>query len=184
MNECDTRSRFSGSRSSQRCQPRRDADGNSPEADAAPPGRAADPGSSACPWRVRLYAPEDGGTRYQVIFTRAEAALDTESEAPVGGDVRAARAIRILGRSTQGSIERGRRDLRGQLAAMRELAWRLGWLDLSVDPPAPRRTERALGDRWPLRARLRPHQRLVDHAAHGARLPRPGNEPHRSRGTS
>lgn len=69
-----------------------------------------------------------------MIFTRAEAALDTESEAPVGADVRAARAIRMLGRSTQGSIERGRKDLRGQLAAMRELAWRLGWLDLSVDP--------------------------------------------------
>jgi len=29
---------------------------------------------------------------------------------------------------------RGREDLRGQLAAMRKLAWRLGWLDRSVDP--------------------------------------------------
>lgn len=29
---------------------------------------------------------------------------------------------------------RGREDLRGQLAAMRKLAWRLGWLDRNVDP--------------------------------------------------
>jgi hypothetical protein len=29
---------------------------------------------------------------------------------------------------------RGLEDLRGQLAAMRKLAWRLGWLDRSVDP--------------------------------------------------
>lgn len=29
---------------------------------------------------------------------------------------------------------RGREDLRGQLAAMRKLAWRLGWLDRSIDP--------------------------------------------------
>jgi hypothetical protein len=29
---------------------------------------------------------------------------------------------------------RGREDLRGQMAAMRKLAWRLGWLDRSVDP--------------------------------------------------
>jgi len=30
--------------------------------------------------------------------------------------------------------QRGREDLRGQLAAMRTLAWRLGWLDRSIDP--------------------------------------------------
>jgi len=29
---------------------------------------------------------------------------------------------------------RGREDLRGALAAMRKLAWRLGWLDRSIDP--------------------------------------------------
>ncbi|GAA1545912.1 hypothetical protein [Brevibacterium picturae] len=29
---------------------------------------------------------------------------------------------------------RGREDLRGVLAAMRKLAWRLGWLDRSIDP--------------------------------------------------
>lgn len=29
---------------------------------------------------------------------------------------------------------RGREDLRGQLAAMRKLAWRLGWLDRNIDP--------------------------------------------------
>ncbi len=30
--------------------------------------------------------------------------------------------------------QRGREDLRGQLAAMRKLAWRLGWLDRSIYP--------------------------------------------------
>ncbi|MFT4286060.1 hypothetical protein [Nocardioides sp.] len=30
--------------------------------------------------------------------------------------------------------QRGREDLRGQLAAMRKLAWRLSWLDRSIDP--------------------------------------------------
>lgn len=30
--------------------------------------------------------------------------------------------------------QRGRENLRGQLAAMRKLAWRLGWLDRSIDP--------------------------------------------------
>ncbi len=30
--------------------------------------------------------------------------------------------------------QRGHEDLRGQLAAMRKLAWRLGWLDRSIDP--------------------------------------------------
>jgi hypothetical protein len=163
-------------------------------------------------WRVRLYAPPPGGTKYQVmfrapadegepwkrvlrrasseaearkIFAQAEAALDTESEAPPRADVRAARTMRMLGeRYLQDSVERGkqprtmeqresrlrahilpaigdvpvakwrveqsrkvmekgaktifsprgREDLRGQLAAMRKLAWRLGWLDRSIDP--------------------------------------------------
>ena len=76
------------------------------------------------PWRVRLYAPEPGGTKYQVmfrapagegepwkrvlrrassedearkIFAQAEAALDTEQATPVGADVRASRTIRMLG---------------------------------------------------------------------------------------
>jgi hypothetical protein len=30
--------------------------------------------------------------------------------------------------------QRGREDLRGQLSAMRKLAWRLGWLDRGIDP--------------------------------------------------
>ncbi len=169
-------------------------------------------GGSARPWRVRLYAPEDSGTKYQVmfrapagggeqwkrvlrranseeearkIFAQAEAALDTEKETPAGADVRAARTIRMLGEEylrdsrergkqprtmegresrlnahilpTIGDVpvskwrvehsrkvmekgsktlfsQRGREDLRGQLAAMRKLAWRLGWLDRSIDP--------------------------------------------------
>ena len=169
-------------------------------------------GGSSRPWRVRLYAPEAGGTKYQVMFrapagegepwkrvlrranseeearkilTQAEAALDTEKETPAGADVRAARTIRMLSEEyLKDSIERGkqprtmeqresrlnahilptigdlpvtkwrvehsrrvmekgaktifsnrgREDLRGQLAAMRKLAWRLGWLDRSVDP--------------------------------------------------
>lgn len=169
-------------------------------------------GGSARTWRVRLYAPEDGGTKYQVmfrapagdgepwkrvlrransedearkIFAQAEAALDTEKDTPAGADVRASRTIEMLGKAyLQDSIERGkqprtmeqresrlnahilptiggvpvakwrvehsrlvmekgaktifsqrgREDLRGQLAAMRKLAWRLGWLDRSIDP--------------------------------------------------
>jgi hypothetical protein len=161
---------------------------------------------------VRLYAPEAGGTKYQVmfrapagdgepwkrvlrranseaearkIFDQAEAALDTERDAPARADVRAARTIGMLGAEyINDSIERGkqprtmeqresklnahilptigdvpvakwrvehsrkvmekgsktifsnrgREDLRGQLAAMRKLAWRLGWLDRSIDP--------------------------------------------------
>ncbi|MGH3352108.1 MAG: hypothetical protein ACRDPS_15680 [Nocardioides sp.] len=163
-------------------------------------------------WRVRLYAPGEGSTSYQVmfrsptgdgkpwervlrrasteteardIFARAEAALDTATETPARADVRAARTIRMLAeeylkdsvardkhpRTIQGRESRlnahilptvsdvpvtkwrvehsrkvmekgsqtifstrGREDLRGQLAAMRKLAWRLGWLDRSIDP--------------------------------------------------
>lgn len=163
-------------------------------------------------WRVRLYAPSSGTSTYQVyfrapagegepwkrvlrrasseeearkIFAQAEAALDTESETPVGADVRAGRTIRMLGEEylkdsiergkqprtmeqresrlnahilpTIGDVpvtkwrvehsrkvmekgaktlfsQRGREDLRGQMAAMRKLAWRLGWLDRSIDP--------------------------------------------------
>ena len=169
-------------------------------------------GGTARPWRVRLYAPGDGGTKYQVmlrapghegepwrrvlrranseeearkIFAQAEAALDTEADAPARADVRAARTIRLLGQEylrdsrergkqprtmeqresrlnahilptigdvpvTKWRVEhsrkvmekgektifsnRGREDLRGQLAAMRKLAWRMGWLDRSLDP--------------------------------------------------
>lgn len=167
---------------------------------------------SSRPWRVRLYAPSNGSNKYQVffkaptgdgepwkrvlrraaseeearrIFAQAEAALDTESETPVGADVRASRTIRMLGEEylkdsiergkqprtmeqresrlnahilpTIGDVpvtkwrvehsrrvmekgaktlfsQRGREDLRGQLSAMRKLAWRLGWLDRSIDP--------------------------------------------------
>jgi hypothetical protein len=169
-------------------------------------------GGGARPWRVRLYAPDNGGTKYQVmfrapagegepwkrvlrratseaegrkIFDQAEAALDTEKETPVGANIRAARTVRMLGEEyLKDSIERGkqprtmeqrvsrlnahilptigdlpvtkwrvehsrkvmekgsktlfsqrgREDLRGQLSAMRKLAWRLDWLDRSIDP--------------------------------------------------
>lgn len=169
-------------------------------------------GGGSRPWRVRLYAPAPGGSKYQVmfrapagedepwkrvlrrasseaearrIFAQAEAALDTEQALPVGADVRTSRTIRMLGEEylrdsiargkhprtmeqrasrlnahivptigdvpvTKWRVEhsrtvmekggktvfsaRGREDLRGQLAAMRKLAWRLGWLDRSIDP--------------------------------------------------
>lgn len=136
------------------------------------------------PWKrvLRQAATDDEARR---IFVQAEAALDTESETPVGADVRASRTIRMLGEEylrdsiergkqprtmeqresrlnahilpTIGDVpvtkwriehsrlvmekgsktlfsQRGREDLRGQLAAMRKLAWRLGWLDRSIDP--------------------------------------------------
>ena len=91
-------------------------------------------GGSARPWRVRLYAPETGGAKYQVmfrapagegepwkrvlrrasseaearkIFEQAEAALDTERDTPVDADVRAARTMRMLGEEyLKDSIER------------------------------------------------------------------------------
>jgi hypothetical protein len=169
-------------------------------------------GDSARPWRVRLYAPEPGSIRYQVmfrapggdsgqwkrvlrrassekearqIFAQAEAALDAEQPTPATAAIRASRTIRALGVAylddscernkhprtleqresrlnahilpTIGDVPvakwrvehsrkvmvkggrtiystRGREDLRGQLAAMRKLAWRLGWLDRNVDP--------------------------------------------------
>lgn len=169
-------------------------------------------GGGTRPWRVRLYAPAPGSNKYQVyfkapagdaepwkrvlrraaseeearrIFAQAEAALDTDKEAPAGADVRASRTIRMLGEEylrdsrergkqprtmegresrlnahilpTIGEVpvtkwrvehsrkvmekgsktllsQRGREDLRGQLSAMRKLAWRLGWLDRSIDP--------------------------------------------------
>ena len=175
-------------------------------------GKPRTSGGSTRAWRVRLYAPETGGTKYQVmfrapagegepwkrvlrranseaearkIFAHAEAALDTEKETPASADVRASRTIGMLGEEyLKDSVERGkqprtmeqresklnahilptigevpvakwrvehsrkvmekgsktifshrgREDLRGQLAAMRKLAWRLGWLDRSVDP--------------------------------------------------
>lgn len=168
-------------------------------------------GGSMRPWRVRLYAPDDGGTKYQVmfraparegepwkrvlrranseaearkIFDQAEAALDTEQATPAGADLRRGRSgcsARSTSRTAssaassrgpwsnaspgstptsfrpsatcrwrsgasgtvvaswrrarrRSSPQRGREDLRGQLAAMRKLAWRLGWLDRSIDP--------------------------------------------------
>jgi len=169
-------------------------------------------GGSARPWRVRLYAPENGGTKYQVmfrapagegepwkrvlrranseaearrIFAQAEEALDTEQAVPASALVRATWTIEALGtkyiedsnarskaaRTIQGRESRlnahivpaigdvpvakwrvehsrkvmerasrtihsarGREDLRGAMAAMRKLAWRLGWLDRSIDP--------------------------------------------------
>lgn len=93
-------------------------------------------GGSTRAWRVRLYAPEAGGTKYQVmfrapagegepwkrvlrrasseaearkIFAQAEAALDTEKEAPARADVRASRTIRMLGEEyLKDSVERGK----------------------------------------------------------------------------
>lgn len=164
------------------------------------------------PWRVRLYAPPPGGTRYQVkfkvpdgegepwkpvlrranteaearkIFAQAEDALDHEQAAPASATVRATRTIESLAaeyiadskrrgkapRTIQGRESRlnahvlpaighvpvakwrvehsqqvmdrasktvhsarGREDVRGALAAMRKLAWRLEWLDRRFDP--------------------------------------------------
>lgn len=98
-------------------------------------GKPRTQGGSARPWRVRSYAPEDGGTKYQVIFrtptgegvpwnrelrraaaeeearrifAQAEAALDTETATPVGANIRASRTIRKLGEEfLRDSVERG-----------------------------------------------------------------------------
>lgn len=85
---------------------------------------------------ARLYAPENGGTKYQVmfrapagegepwkrvlrrtsseaearkIFAQAEAALDTDKELPVSADVRAARTIRA-GRQPRVSLAARQKD--------------------------------------------------------------------------
>ncbi len=93
-------------------------------------------GDAKRPWRVRLYAPEPGGSRYQVmfrapagegepwkrvlrransergarlIFAQAESALDAERETPAGADVRAARTVKALGEAyLQDSRDRGK----------------------------------------------------------------------------
>jgi hypothetical protein len=93
-------------------------------------------GGSTRPWRVRLYAPAAATNKYEVyfrspagegepwkrvlrrasseeearaIFAQAEAALDTESETPVGANVRASRTIRMLGEEyLKESIQRGK----------------------------------------------------------------------------
>ncbi len=65
--------------------------------------------------------------------------------------------------------QRGREDLRGQLAAMRKLAWRLGWLDRSIYPPGDRTRERpARGNGAVRRPRLRPETRQVRATADAA----------------
>lgn len=59
---------------------------------------------------------------------------------PTIGDVpvtkwRVEHSRRVMGKGSKTLFsQRGREDLRGQLAAMRKLAWRLGWLDRSIDP--------------------------------------------------
>lgn len=138
------------------------------------------PAGDGEPWK-RVLRRASSEAEARKIFEQAEAALDTESEAPAGADVRASRTIRMLGEEylrdsiergkqprtieqresrlnahllpTIGDVpvtkwrvehsrrvmekgsktlysQRGREDLRGQLAAMRKLAWRL---DRSID---------------------------------------------------
>jgi len=101
-------------------------------------------GGSARPWRVRLYAPEPGGTKYQVmfrapadegepwkrvlrrassedearkIFARAKAAFDTESETPGAAE----RTIQVLSEEYLAGGEHYRRAAK-RLAGMRKLA--------------------------------------------------------------
>lgn len=201
-------------------------------------------------WRVRLYGPAPGGSGYQVmfrapagegepwkrvlrraaseeearkIFARAEWALDTDSEAPVGADVRASRTIKALSDAflkdsedrgkaprtmearqsrarahivpTIGDVvvakwrvehsrqvmeqggrtifsDRGREDLRTQMAAMRKLAWRLGWLDRSIDPLDGLELGKATvlqgATEHYVDPRLRPETRQVNAVAHAA----------------
>jgi hypothetical protein len=77
--------------------------------------------------------------------------------------------------------QRGREDLRGQLSALRKLAWRLGWLDRSVDPLDGLEIGRAnvLHDATAqyVDPRLRPETRQVravvkNHVVHEVPLPR------------
>ena len=62
--------------------------------------------------------------------------LPTIGDVPVSKwRIQHSRAVIEKGAKTPHS-QRGREDLRGQLAAMRKLAWHLGWLDRSIDPAA------------------------------------------------
>jgi hypothetical protein len=67
---------------------------------------------------------------------------------------------------------RGREDLRGVLAAMRKLAWRLGWLDRSIDPLDGLEIGRATvlhgASTYYVDARLRPETRQVNAMADAA----------------
>jgi hypothetical protein len=60
---------------------------------------------------------------------------------PAIGDVpvtrwRVEHSRRVMEKSSKTLFsQRGREVLRGQLAAMRKLAWRLGWVDRSIGPP-------------------------------------------------
>lgn len=72
------------------------------------PGVFKTPAGDGEPWKrvLRRAASEDEACR---IFAQAEAALDTESQTPVGADVRASRPIRMLGEEClRDSIERGK----------------------------------------------------------------------------
>lgn len=116
-------------------------------------------------WRVRLYAPDAGGTKYQVmfrapagdgepwkrvlrranseaearkIFEQPEAALATERNAPARAGVRASRAIRMLGEEhLKDSIERGKQP-RTMEQSESQLNAHMGLLHHSVPPrPSP-----------------------------------------------
>ncbi|TYL50035.1 tyrosine-type recombinase/integrase [Nocardioides sp. BGMRC 2183] len=67
---------------------------------------------------------------------------------------------------------RGKEDLRGAMAAMRKLAWRLGWLDRSIDPvdglEIGRSTVLHGATTHYVDPRLRPETRQVDAMATGA----------------
>ena len=81
--------------------------------------------------RARQATPHDGGARVSAqrphpADHRRRAGDEVAGRAQPQGDGE--------GHRRRSTPHRGREDLRGQLAAMRKLAWRLGWLDRSIDP--------------------------------------------------
>lgn len=102
-------------------------------------------GGNSRPWRVRLYAPDDGGTKYQVmfrapagegepwkrglrrasseeearkIFAQAEAALDTEQATLASARVKATQTIAAL-RTCVGRCSISAVDIRWSMACRR-----------------------------------------------------------------
>lgn len=66
------------------------------------------PAGDGEPWK-RVLRRANSEEEAHKIFAHAEAALDTEQATPVGADVRASRAIRMLGEEyLENSIERGK----------------------------------------------------------------------------
>ena len=106
--------------------------------DAGRSPTSAPPGRSGCSARSTSRDSIERGKQPRTMEGR-ESRLNAHI-LPTIGDVpvtkwRVEHSRRVMEKGSKTLFsQRGREDLRGQLAAMRKLAWRLGWLDRSIDP--------------------------------------------------